>query len=202
MGIPTLALITKPFSFEGEQRVEQAERGIEALRKAVDVLITVPNDRIICNPKMRFLDVLLWSDEALFYALDLAQNYFTLMDPNDPDYEEIKEFFPNSAREAIKNFFPQGEMELMGAGSGIGNNKLFEALEKAISIPILQALPDSRTKVLSLIIKGKTEIEEFNSFHDYLGLIREKVRNKEIGFSSRFIKDETRGDEIRVMVFA
>jgi len=202
LGIPTLAIITKPFSFEGEKRVRQAEIGIEILQKAVDVLITVSNDRIIFNPKMKFLDVLKWSDEALFYALDLAQNYFTLPDLNDPDYEELKDLLSKSVYEAIKSFFPGREMELIGAASAISKNKLFEAMEKAISIPRLQDLPDSRTRVLDLIIKGKTEKEEINNFHDYLDLILKRVSGKEISTSSRFIKDETTGDEVRVMVFA
>ena len=60
------------------------------LRKEADVLIFVPNDTIYLHHKMKFLDVLKQSDEALFYALDLAQNYFTLVDPNAPDYKELK----------------------------------------------------------------------------------------------------------------
>jgi cell division protein FtsZ len=202
LGIPTLAIITTPFYFEGDERLRQAEIGIEALRKETNVLIFIPNDRIYLHYKMKFLDVLKQSDESMCYALDLAEHYFTMLDPNDPDYEGNKEFFPESAHEGIKMYFPEREMELIGACSEIGKNKLVEATEKAASILLLQDLPNSRTKVLSLIIKGKTEPEEFQNFHQSLDLIREKVSNKEIGFSSRFIKDETRGDEVRVMVYA
>jgi cell division protein FtsZ len=201
LGTPTLAVITKPFSFEGEKRVRQAQTGIEALRKEVDVLITVPNDRIIYNPKMSFPELLKWSDEALFYVVDLARNYFTILDPKDPDYEAIKDFSPQSASEAIKNYFPEREIELIGAGSSIGKNKLLKAMEKAISIPVLQALPDSRTKVLSLIIRGKVDMAEFQHSHQFLDLIGGKS-GKEIGLSSWLIEYETREDEVRVMAFA
>jgi len=201
LGIPTLAAITKPFYFEGDERLRQAEIGIEALQKAVDVLITIPNDRIICNPKMKFLDVLKWSDEALFYALDLAKNYFTVPDPEDPEYEVIKDDFPESIQSAIKNYFPEREMELIGTGSAIGKNRLFDAMEKSISISLLQDLPRSRSKPLEIIIKGKTDKKEFYLFNYYLDLILEKVNGKEIRTTSRFIKDETRVDEVRVLAF-
>jgi cell division protein FtsZ len=202
LGIPTLAIITKPFYFEGDERLRQAETGIEALRKETNVLIFIPNDRIYLHYKTKYLDVLKQSDEAMCYALDLAEHYFTMLDPNDPDYEGNKEFFPESAHEAIKMHFPEREMELIGAASAIGKNKLVEAMEKALSIPLLQDLPDSRTKVLSLIIKGKTEPEEFQHFHQSLQMILEKVSDKKISTSSRFIKDETRGNEVRIMVYA
>ena len=200
MGIPTLAVITKPFSFEGERRVEQAERGVEALRKTVDVLITAPNDRIIINPKMRFLDVLFWSDEILLSALDLAKNYLTKLEPEYRYSKEIENYSRQSAYEAIKNYFPEREIELIIAGISIGYKNHLETLEKAIPITLLPDLSGFRRIIIRVKTKEDYDIEELQVGHYYLYSILEEAEEKVS--SIKFLSDEKMVDKTMVLAFA
>ena len=190
IGALTIGVVTKPFSFEGGQRNKQADAGIRELKKVVDTLITIPNQKLlsISSKSTSMLDAFKRADEVLLHAVKGVSDLITNHGFINVDFADVKTIMSEKG------------MALMGAGIATGESRALEAAQLAISSPLLDDIDiNGAMGVLVNISAGPSltmhEIEEANV------LIQEKAHN-DAKIISGVIIDESMGDELRVMVIA
>ncbi|MEK7529216.1 MAG: cell division protein FtsZ [Patescibacteria group bacterium] len=127
LGILTVAVVTRPFSFEGHRRRQQAEEGLENLRSKVDTLITIPNDRIlsIIDKKTPLTDAFAVVDDVLRQGVQGISDIITVHGMINVDFADVKTIMANSGS------------ALMGIGYGAGENRASDAAKAAIESPLL-----------------------------------------------------------------
>lgn len=190
-GALTVGIVTKPFSFEGDQRSAQAERGVEELRQEVDTLLVIPNDKLlsITTESTPLLDAFARADEVLCNATKGISDLITRTGVVNLDFADVKSVMRN------------GGDAIMGSGFGKGENGAEEAAKMAINSPLLD----------SVSIKGATGILVNITGSRALALQQvnkaASIVNKEAGhgahvFLGAVIDDELKGDELRVTVIA
>ena len=138
-------VVTKPFFFEGKRRRRQCEEGIEALGKAVDSLITIPNDRLldVAGPEMPMIEAFRKVDEVLLNAVQGITDLITVPGLINVDFADVRTIMSNMGR------------ALMGAGRSTGKRRAVEAAQQAIQSPLLEdAAIDGATGVLINITGG------------------------------------------------
>jgi len=144
MGILTVAVVTKPFSFEGNQRMKLAETGLAELQRAVDAVIIIPNDRILnVAPKGMTVDsAFAMSDEILREAVEGISDLITSPGRINVDFADISAIMENSGS------------ALMGVGKSTGEKRAEEAAKKAINSPLLDVSIHGAKGVLFTIAGG------------------------------------------------
>ncbi len=144
MGILTVAVVTKPFSFEGQRRRNQADEGLENLRNKVDTLITIPNDKIlsIIDKKTPLNDAFAVVDDVLRQGVQGIADLITVHGMINVDFADVKAIMENSGS------------ALMGIGYGTGENRATEAAKAAIESPLLELSIDGAKGVLFSITGG------------------------------------------------
>ncbi|OGD68937.1 cell division protein FtsZ [Candidatus Campbellbacteria bacterium RIFCSPLOWO2_01_FULL_34_15] len=144
LGILTVAVVTKPFSFEGNQRMKLAEAGLNDLQRAVDAVIIIPNDRILSiAPKGMTVDsAFAMSDEVLREAVEGISDLITSPGRINVDFADISAIMENSGS------------ALMGVGKATGEKRAEEAAKKAISSPLLDVSIHGAKGVLFTIAGG------------------------------------------------
>lgn len=144
MGALTVAVVTKPFSFEGPQRVAIAEKGWEELVKNVDTIITIPNDRIlqIIDKKTSLLDAFKIVDDVLRQGVQGISELITIPGLINVDFADVKTIMRDTGS------------ALMGIGTGSGENRAVEAAKMAISSPLLELSIDGAHGILFTITGG------------------------------------------------
>ncbi len=127
LGALTIAIVTRPFSFEGRKRMRQAEQGLAELRRSVDTMIVVPNDRIlsVVGKGTSFKDALKKADEVLLHATQGISDLIRVTGEVNVDFADVRTVM--SCRGPA----------LMGSGFGEGENRAQEAAQEAISSPLL-----------------------------------------------------------------
>jgi cell division protein FtsZ len=190
MGALTIGVVTKPFNFEGKQRVKQAEAGIKELKKAVDTLITIPNQKLlsISSKSTSMLDAFKRADEVLLHAVKGVSDLITNHGFINVDFADVKTIMSEKG------------LALMGSGLATGESRALEAAQLAIASPLLDDIDIMGARgVLVNITAGASltmhEIEEANV------LIQEKA-HEDARIISGVVIDESLGDELRVMVIA
>jgi cell division protein FtsZ len=189
-GALTVGVVTKPFDFEGRVRLKNAEDGLEELRKNVDTLIVIPNDRIFSVIKhgARATDAFEIVDEVLNCAVKGISDLITKPGRINLDFADVKRIMAGKGR------------ALMGTGVADGDDRAAEAAQTAISSPLLEDNSiDGATGVLINITAGTDigiqEIQHASS------IIRSAVHDEaEIIFG--WVEDDTVGDELMVTVIA
>ena len=189
-GALTVGVVTKPFDFEGRVRMQNAEDGLEELRKCVDTLIVIPNDRIFSVIKhgARATDAFEIVDDVLNCAVKGISDLITKPGRINLDFADVKRVMEGKGR------------ALMGTGVADGDDRAAEAAQTAISSPLLEDNSiDGATGVLINITAGTDigiqEIQHASS------IIRSAVHDDaEIIFG--WVEDETVGDELMVTVIA
>jgi cell division protein FtsZ len=128
MGALTVAVVTKPFSFEGRQRIMQAERGLKELQECVDTVLAIPNERLLhtVGKDMPFHKAFVVADDVLRQGVQGISDLITIPGLINLDFEDVKAVMSGMG------------MALMGTGIGEGENRAKEAAEKAISSPLLE----------------------------------------------------------------
>jgi len=144
MGILTVAVVTKPFSFEGHRRKNQADEGLENLKNKVDTLITIPNDRIlsIIDKKTPVTDAFAVVDDVLRQGVQGIADLITVHGMINVDFADVKAIMENAGS------------ALMGIGYGAGENRATEAAKAAIESPLLELSIDGAKGVLFNITGG------------------------------------------------
>ncbi|MBL4694602.1 cell division protein FtsZ [Candidatus Gracilibacteria bacterium] len=144
MGILTVAVVTKPFSFEGQRRKTQADEGLENLKSKVDTLITIPNDKIlsIIDKKTPLNDAFQVVDDVLRQGVQGIADLITVHGMINVDFADVKAVMENAGS------------ALMGIGYGTGENRAAEAAKAAIESPLLELSIDGAKGVLFNITGG------------------------------------------------
>jgi cell division protein FtsZ len=154
VGALTVAVVTKPFSFEGTRRMVTAEDGIESLKDKVDTLIVIPNQRIldVVDKKLSLLDAFKVADSVLSQGVQGISDIITVPGLINVDFADVKTIM-SSAGSA-----------LMGIGTGVGENRAQTAARTAISSPLLEISMDGARGVLFNVTGGgdltMTEVDE------------------------------------------
>ena len=190
IGALTVGVVTKPFDFEGKVRMENAEDGLEELRRCVDTLIVIPNDRIFSVIKHgeKASDAFRVVDNVLFSAVKGISDLITKPGRINLDFADVKRVMEGKGR------------ALMGTGRASGEDRAEEAAQTAISSPLLEDNSiDGATGVLINITAGSDigmqEIQSSSS------IIRSAVHEEaEIIFG--WVEDDTLGEDLMVTVIA
>ncbi len=154
VGALTVAVVTKPFLFEGTRRMVQAEEGIDELKDKVDTLIVIPNQRIldVVDRKLSLLDAFKVADSVLTQGVQGISEIITMPGLINVDFADVRSIMSNAGS------------SLMGIGSGIGENRAQTAARSAISSPLLEISMDGARGVLFNIVGGAdltmTEVDE------------------------------------------
>ncbi|WP_025412084.1 cell division protein FtsZ [Gemmatirosa kalamazoonensis] len=189
-GALTVGIVTKPFLFEGRKRMRQAEQGIAEMRKHVDTMIVVPNERLLAvvGKGIPFQDALKKADEVLLHATQGISSLISVTGLVNVDFADVRTVMQN------------GGSALMGTGMGRGENRATEAAQQAISSPLLDNVSVSgATGVLVNITGGNDltlgEVHQINEIvHDAVG------DDAEIIFGA--VHEPAMQGEIRVTVIA
>ncbi|MBT8338267.1 MAG: cell division protein FtsZ [Gemmatimonadetes bacterium] len=148
MGALTIGIVTRPFAFEGKKRLRQAEQGLAELKRAVDTVIVVPNDRLLAVvPKgTTFKDALKKADEVLLHATQGISDLIRVSGEVNVDFADVRTIM--SCRGPA----------LMGSGFGEGDNRAQEAAQEAISSPLLDNVSIAGAKGVLINITGGMDL--------------------------------------------
>lgn len=188
-GILTVAVVTKPFSFEGAKRREIAERGFDELKQQVDTIITIPNDRVlqIIDKKTPLLQAFKTVDDVLRQAVSGIAELVTTPGLINVDFADVRAIMQNAGS------------ALMGIGRGSGENRAVDAARAAVGSPLLETSIDGAKGLLFNITGGKTlsmhEVEEAARF-----ITKSVDPDAKIIFGA--VIDENMEDEVRITVIA
>ena len=143
-GALTVAVVTKPFSFEGAKRREIAERGYNELKEKVDAIVTIPNDRLlqIIDKKTSLLDAFKISDDVLRQGVQGISEIITVPGLINVDFADVKTIMQDTGS------------ALMGVGVGKGENSVMEAAKAAIASPLLEVSIEGAKGILFTIVGG------------------------------------------------
>ena len=143
MGILTIGVVTKPFTFEGKKRLAQAERGIESLKGKVDTLVVIPNDKLlqIIDRKTSIVEAFKMADDILRQGVQGISDLIAVAGLINLDFADVKTIMKNKG------------LAHMGLGRGKGENRTIEAVRQAVSSPLLETTIEGATGII-LNIKG------------------------------------------------
>ena len=144
MGALTVAVVTKPFSFEGKRRKEVADKGADYLKEKVDTIITIPNDKLlqIIDKKTPLKDAFLVADDVLRQGVQGISDLITTTGLINLDFADVKTVMSD-----------QGEA-IMGIGLGTGENRALDAVDAAIHSPLLETGIDGAQSILLNVTGG------------------------------------------------
>ena len=189
MGILTIGVVTKPFTFEGKKRLAQAERGIESLKSKVDTLIVIPNDKLlqIIDRKTSMAEAFLMADDVLRQGVQGISDLITVTGTVNLDFADVKTIMLNTG------------MAHMGTGHASGENKAEEAAKEAIQSPLLETSIEGARGVIINITGGEDlGLQEVNTAAE---LIQRSV-DPEANIIFGTVIDPEMNDEIKITVIA
>jgi len=190
LGALTVAVVTRPFSFEGKKRSLQAESGIDALKQVVDTAITIPNDRLrgLASKKATLMEMFIKADEILLHSVKGITDLIMMPGVVNLDFADVRTTMSKAG------------MALMGIGISSGENRAVEAAGKAISHPLLEDVPitGARGVLMNITASSDMEFEEVAEASEYIH--SEVGEDAEIFWGTSV--DDSMGDEMRVTVIA
>lgn len=188
IGALTVAVVTKPFFFEGRKRLRQAEAGIEATKKVVDTLITIPNDRLLSvAPKNTpAMEVFRMANEVLVYAVKGISDLIMVTGHINVDFADVRTIMSEMG------------MAIMGTGISSGNNRAIEAAKKAISSPLLEDLSIRGARGILINITSGMEVS-LDELKEAAAVIQEEA-HEDANIIFGWVVDDNLGDEVRVTV--
>src|SRR5213595_2320126 len=190
LGALTIGIVTKPFLFEGRKRMRQAEMGIAEMRKHVDTMIVVPNERLLAvvGKGIPFQDALKKADEVLLHATQGISALICVTGLVNVDFADVRTVMQN------------GGAALMGTGQGRGENRAMEAAQQAISSPLLDNISISGAMGVLVNITGGADLT-LGEVHQINEIIHDAVGDEaEIIFGA--VHEPAMQGEIRVTVIA
>ncbi len=189
-GALTVAVVTKPFFFEGKRRLDAAEQGIFELKETVDSIITIPNDRLLqmAAKKAAFAEMLKKADEVLYYATKGIADLITVQGLINLDFADVKAVMSGSG------------LALMGTGMASGEGRAVEAAKRAISSPLLEdiSIQGASGVLMNITCSPDMLIDEVSEAANAIS--REAAEDAQIFFGTVF--DPEIGDEMRITVIA
>jgi len=190
IGALTVAVVTKPFLFEGKKRERQAEEGLAELKKIVDTLIVIPNQRLLGlgGKTMSLLEAFKKADEILFHAVKGISDLIMVPGLINLDFADVRSIMSEMG------------LALMGTGIASGENRAVEAAQRAISSPLLEDNSIQGARGVLLNITAGPDITLFE-VSEASGLIQAEA-DEEANIIFGTVIDEAMGDEIRITVIA
>ncbi len=191
LGALTVAVVTKPFHFEGKFRMRNAEKGWEELHKYADTLITVPNDRLLSmmQKNSKLSDMLTMADKVLLQAVKGITDLINVGGLMNADFADL--------RTVMREVGPA----IMGTGSAVGENRATEAANRAIDNQLLEDVGIDGARGLLINISASEESFTMSEFMEASALIQEKV-DDEAKVVIGALYDDAMGDELHVTVIA
>ena len=189
MGILTIGVVTKPFTFEGKKRLSQAERGIESLKGKVDTLVVIPNDKLlqIIDRKTSIIEAFKMADDILRQGVQGISDLIAIPGLVNLDFADVKTIMLN-----------QG-MAHMGVGKATGENRAEDAAKEAIQSPLLETSIEGAKGVIINITGGEDlGLHEVNTAAE---LVQRSV-DPEANIIFGTVTDPNMTDEIQITVIA
>ncbi|MBI2310268.1 cell division protein FtsZ, partial [Candidatus Collierbacteria bacterium] len=189
VGALTVAVVTKPFLFEGTRRMVQAEEGIEKLKKEVDTLIVIPNQRIldVIKKEDTLLNAFRMADSILSQGVQSISDLITIPGLINVDFADVKAIMSNAGS------------ALMGIGRASGEKRAITAAKEAVSSPLLEISIEGARGILFNISSGKTlTMTEVNDAANIISAAADPDANIIFGATIR----EDLGEEIKISVIA
>lgn len=190
MGILTVAVVTRPFSFEGKKRMKQADQGIEELKKVTDTVITIPNDRLrgLASKNAKMLDMFKKADEILLHSVKGITDLIMMPGLVNLDFADVKTTMSKAG------------MAIMGIGISNGENRAIEAAERAISHPLLEDVNIRGAKGVLMNITSSSDLTMEEMTEASERIYSEVGDDAEIIWGT--VVDDNLADEMRVTVIA
>jgi len=190
MGILTVAVVSRPFSFEGRKRAKQAEEGILELKKSADTVITIPNDRLrgLASKNAKMVDMFRKADEILLHSVKGITDLIMMPGLVNLDFADVKTTMSRAG------------MAIMGIGISSGENRALEAAERAISHPLLEDINISGAKGVLMNITSNSDLTMEEMTEASERIYSEVGEDAEIIWGA--VIDDSVGDEMSVTVIA
>lgn len=189
LGILTIGVVTKPFTFEGKKRLSQAERGIDSLKGRVDALVVIPNDKLlqIIDRKTTVLEAFQMADDVLRQGVQGISDLITITGEVNLDFADVKTIMLNTG------------MAHMGIGRAAGENRAEDAAKQAVQSPLLETSIEGARGVIINITGGEDlGLQEVNTAAE---LIQRSV-DPEANIIFGTVRDDSMSDEILITVIA
>ena len=192
LGALTVAIVTKPFNFEGKRRKRIAEEGLKELAEKVDSLIAIPNQRLvsIVERQTSFVESFKMADEVLLHALKSISDLITVPGLINLDFADVKAIMSERG------------MAFMGIGVGNGEDRAKEAAKRAISSPLLEDVSINGARGLLINIAGSNTLS-LHEVDEAISLIQQEVHDdgdSNIIFGA--VIDDSLGDRVQITVIA
>ena len=186
----TVAVVTKPFHFEGRRRMQQAEQGLRELRECVDTVITIPNERLLhtVERNVSLADSFKVADDVLRQAVQGISDLITVPGMINLDFADVKAIMAGMG------------LALMGAGRASGEHRAMEATQQAISSPLLEEATIEGAKGVLINITGGPDLTLYE-VNEAASIIREAA-DEDANIIFGAVIDETLRDEMKITVIA
>src|SRR5215207_828257 len=190
IGALTVAVVTKPFGFEGRRRMQQAERGVEELRNAVDTLITIPNERLLnfVERGTPLHEAFRIADDVLRQAVQGISDLITVPGEVNVDFADVRTIMTGMG------------MALMGTGIAKGEHRALEAAQRAISSPLLEETSIQGARGVLINISGGHDLT-LHEVAEAARIIADSV-DQDANIISGMVIDPTLDDAMKVTVIA
>ena len=191
MDVLTVAVVTKPFNFEGKRRMRQAEAGIAELGKHVDTLIIIPNQKLIgaVGKHTTMLEAFRKADDVLLQAVRGIAELITHTGYMNVDFADVKAVMSDTAG-----------MAMMGSGMASGESRACEAAERAISSPLLEDVDIHGARGILVNVTGNEEMT-LAEYDEAVSIIH-NMADEDANIICGMVYDQNAGDEMRVTVVA
>jgi len=191
MGVLTVAVVTKPFNFEGKRRMRQADAGIAELRKYVDTLITIPNQKLIgaVGKNTSMLEAFRKADDVLLQAVRGIAELITHTGYMNVDFADVKAVMSETRGVAM-----------MGSGMATGESRAIEAAERAISSPLLEDIDIHGAQGILVNVTGNEDMT-LAEYDEAVSIIH-NMADEDANIICGMVYDQDAGEEVRVTVVA
>lgn len=191
LGALTVAVVTKPFSFEGPRRMKQAERGLAELHATVDTVISIPNDRLVdlVPEGASFFEAFQMADDVLRQGVQGISDIITTPGLINRDFADVRAIMVGMG------------FAIMGTATAGGENAARDAAQTAIACPLLEegGLEGAQAILLNLTASNRLPLR---AMHEACELIREAAGNPDVQINFGLVPDESLGDQVKVTVIA
>lgn len=189
LGALTVAVVTRPFAFEGAKRRGQADKGIEALRQEVDTLIVIPNDRLlaVCDQKATVAESFIMADDVLRQGIQGISELITVPGDINLDFADVRRIMQDAGP------------ALMAIGKSSGDNRAVEAAQAAISSPLLDvSIHGARGVIFNVTSSGGMGLHELNMAAQVIAEVVDPEAEIIFGTAT----DPDLGDEVKITLIA
>jgi cell division protein FtsZ len=190
VGALTVAVVTKPFDFEGKRRLKQAEQGVEELKKVVDTLIVIPNVRLrsLAPKNARFADMLKKADEVLLYAVRGISDLIITPGLINLDFADVRTVMSEMG------------VALMGTGEASGDDRALQAATRAINNPLLEdiTIDGARGVLVNITASDEITIDEISEASAFI----QEAAHEDANIIWGTVIDKNMDERMRVTVIA